>query len=135
MDIIECARLLGKTLQQDERYLRLKKATEVNDADEKLQEMINAFNMKRIEINQEVQKTEKNGDRMMQLDSEFKQLYQDIMSTPLMVEYNAAKQEMDEALTFVNQIIIGSVNGEDPDPIEPMEMGCGGNCASCQGCH
>ena len=64
MDIIECARLLGKTLQQDERYLRLKKATEVNDADEKLQEMINAFNMKRIEINQEVQKTEKNGDRM-----------------------------------------------------------------------
>ncbi len=60
---------------------------------------------------------------------------QDIMSTPLMVEYNAAKQEMDEALTFVNQIIIGSVNGEDPDTIEPMEMGCGGNCASCQGCH
>ncbi|HAN44494.1 MAG TPA: YlbF family regulator, partial [Ruminococcaceae bacterium] len=34
----------------------------------------------------------------------------------------------------VNQIIVGSVNGQDPDSIEEQSS-CGGSCSSCSGCH
>ncbi len=56
------------------------------------------------------------------------------MNNDRMVEYNAAKMELDEAVSFLNQIIMGSVNGENPELIE-KQVGCGGNCASCGGCH
>ena len=47
--------------------------------------------------------------------------------------YNAAKQEVDAAMRFVNQILAAAVNGEDPDTV--TEESCGGDCASCGGCH
>ena len=40
MDIIELARELGAKIQEDERYLNLKIASQVNDSDENLQTLI-----------------------------------------------------------------------------------------------
>ncbi len=134
MDVIEKARELGKALQQDERYLRLVKANQANDADETLQDLIGKFNLKRMEINQEVTKEQKDSDKLSKLDAEFKELYKTIMSRPTMVEYNAAKQDMESLVTFINQIVVDSANGEDPDTIE-QATGCSGSCSSCSGCH
>ena len=60
-------------------------------------------------------------------------LYEQIMQNDCMKAYNAAKQEVDAAMRFVNQILAAAVNGEDPDTI--TEESCGGDCASCGGCH
>ena len=59
MDIIEMTRALGKAIQQDERYIRLSLARDNNDNDEKLQEMIGKFNLKRVEVNQEAARPDK----------------------------------------------------------------------------
>lgn len=134
MDIIMAARELGKAIQADERHARLQKATKANDADKALQEKIAKFNELRTDINIEVAKPDKDQDKLAKMDADFKALYREIMSCPAMIEFNEAKQDIDGILNFVNQIIIGSINGENPDEIEE-NVACGGSCSSCSGCH
>ena len=50
MTIIEKTRELGVMIQQDERYIAYNLAKDANDADEELQEMINNFNLLRMNM-------------------------------------------------------------------------------------
>ncbi len=134
MDLIQMARDLGKAIQADERYKNLQAAKENNDMDNVLQEQIGAFNLKRVAINQEVTKKEKDQEKLEQLDQEIKELYHEIMTNPNMIAYNEAKNEADQLMSFINQILVGSINGEDPDAIQ-QQSGCSGSCGSCSGCH
>lgn len=134
MDVITLARELGKAIQQDERYEAYMQAALTNDKDEALQEAIEKFNMLRVDINREVSKAEKDQEKLSKLDAQFKELYKNIMSMPNMIAYNAAKDEMDALVQFINQIIIGSANGQNPDEIE-QTSGCTGSCGTCGGCH
>lgn len=134
MDIISAARELGKAIQADPIYARLEKITELNNRDMGLQEKIAKFNGLRNEINAEVSKEDKDQGKLTLMDVEFKELYKEIMATEGMTEFNEAKQDMDDVLNFVNQIIIGSLGGQNPDEIEENES-CGGSCSSCSGCH
>ena len=131
MDIIEMTRALGKAIQQDERYIRLSLARDNNDNDEKLQEMIGKFNLKRVEVNQEAARPDQ--AKLDQLNESIRTLYKEIMENPNMVEFNAAKEEIDSLMNFVNQILVLSVNGQDPDTVE--QSSCTGSCATCAGCH
>ena len=63
MDIIKMARELGKAIQEDDRYLALRLATQSNDEDQALQDMIGEFNLKRVSLNQEVQKADKDQEK------------------------------------------------------------------------
>ena len=134
MDIIAMARELGKAIQQDERYKRIDAAKKANDADQALQDLIVKFNMKRSELSTEMAQENKDPKKLNALDKELKELYRDVMANENMVEFNAAKVEVDTMMNFISEILYGSVNGENPDTIE-MQTGCGGNCASCGGCH
>ena len=131
MDIIAMARELGKAIQQDERYKRIDAAKKANDA---VQDLIVKFNMKRSELSTEMAQENKDPEKLNALDKELKELYRDVMANENMVEFNAAKVEVDTMMNFISEILYGSVNGENPDTIE-MQTGCGGNCASCGGCH
>ncbi len=133
MDIIEMTRALGKAIQQDERYIRLSLARDNNDNDEKLPEMIGKFNLKRVEVNQEAARPDKDQAKLDQLNESIRTLYKEIMENPNMVEFNAAKEEIDSLMNFVNQILVLSVNGQDPDTVE--QSSCTGSCATCAGCH
>ena len=126
-------RALGKAIQQDERYIRLSLARDNNDNDEKLQEMIGKFNLKRVEVNQEAARPDKDQAKLDQLNESIRTLYKEIMENPNMVEFNAAKEEIDSLMNFVNQILVLSVNGQDPDTVE--QSSCTGSCATCAGCH
>ena len=130
MDIITMARELGKLIQQDERYKRIDAAKKANDEDEKLQELIAKFNLKRSELSVEMSQENKNPEKLNQLDKELKALYQEVMANPNMAEFNAAKAEVDGMMNFISTILYG----EDPDTIE-MQASCGGNCSGCSGCH
>ena len=134
MDIIAMARELGKAIQQDERYKRIDAAKKANDADQALQDLIVKFNMKRSELSTEMAQENKDPEKLNALDKELKELYRDVMANENMVEFNAAKVEVDTMMNFISEILYGSVNGENPDTIE-MQTGCGGNCASSGGCH
>lgn len=135
MDVIELTRQLGKALQNDDRYLVFKDAEKANDADEELQKQIEQFNDLRAQINGEISKTERDEEKITKLDGDFKALYKKIIERPNMLVYNEAKGELDNLLNFINQIISGSINGENPDEIEEHQGGCSGSCSGCSGCH
>ena len=134
MDIIRMTRELGKELQKDERYIAYMKAKTSNDNDEKLQNMIHEFEMKRMEISMESGKKDKDDSRIDTLNNELQNLYAEIMQNENMVEFSVKRDEMDNLLSQINTIITMCANGEDPDTCETTHS-CSGDCGSCGGCH
>lgn len=134
MDLITMTRDLAKEIQKDERYIALRLATQSNDEDEKLQDMIGQFNLKRVALSQEMQNPEKDQQKIDQMNTEVKDLYQNIMSYPKMMVYNGAKTEVDKMMNYINRILVLAVNGEDPDAVEEVDVSCSGNCGGCSGC-
>lgn len=136
MTVIEKARELGAMIQQDERYAAYYAAKDANDKDEALQNMINEFNMKRLQLNSEMSKPERDEEKLGEIDESIKKLYAEIMKNENMTKYNQAKNDMDALLNQINMIITYSANGEDPMTC-PSEApsSCGGSCSTCGGCH
>lgn len=135
MDVIKMARELGKLIQQDERYSAYIHAKEINDSDAELQKLISDFETKRYELNMEMSKTDKDADKLKELDGVIKNIYGEIMVNPSMAEFNKAKNAMDGMLSEINNIITASANGEDPETCQSQPSGCSGSCSSCGGCH
>lgn len=133
MDIITAARELGKAIQQDETYINLNVLQQKNDADEQLQKLIGDFNLRRIDLNNEINKKEKDQEAIERLNQEVRKAYGEIMVNDNMLAYNEAKTKLDQIMDFVLQIIRGSVSGLDPETIE-YKSGCSGSCGSCSGC-
>ncbi len=133
--ILEMAKDLGRAIQQDERFVKVQAAQLQADNDAELQELIGEFNLKRMAINGESAKPEAEQDpeKMKQLNEELREVYGRVMANASMVAYNEAKTEMDKILNGVGAIINMAAQGMDPDEYE--EHQCGGNCASCGGCH
>ncbi len=135
MDIISTTRELGKLIQADNRYKAYLSAKELNDKDEELQKLISEFEAKRYELNMEMTKTDKDSEKLKELDGVIKNIYGEIMVNPSMVEFNMAKTAMDGMLAEINNIITASANGEDPETCPSQPSSCGGSCSSCSGCH
>lgn len=135
MDIIEMTRELGKAIQQDDRYIAYNLARQANDEDEQLQNLINAFNLKRMQLQMEVGKADKDNDKIQELNEVIKSSYKTIMENPKMMVYQAAKEGFDALLGQVNTIISMSANGMDPDEIDLETASCAGDCSACGGCH
>ncbi|MDF2566615.1 MAG: hypothetical protein K0R90_71 [Oscillospiraceae bacterium] len=134
MEVIKMARELGKEIQKTEEYKNLNAAKAANDLDKELEDLIGKFNLKRIELNTEMGKQQKDEDKLKRLDKEINEVYSQIMSNKNMMAYNSAKQEMDGLMNQVSAILSMSVNGQDPDTCE-VQSACGGSCSSCAGCH
>ena len=134
MNVIDKARELGKMIQEDDRYAVYCKAKEANDKDEKLQQMINEFQNKRMELNVEMSKDDRSAERLTALDNDIKNLYGEIMANENMAAYNEAKNAMDDMLNRINMVITYSANGEDPMTCPTEQQGCSGSCSTCGGC-
>lgn len=137
MDIVQMARELGKAVAKEDRIVRYNVARQTADEDKELQEMIGQFNLKKMEINNRVNKADKTPEdeqRLATLNTELREFYGKVMSHPAMIAYNSAKQEVDQFMDYITRILSAGVNGEDPDTVEE-QAACSGSCASCPGCH
>lgn len=135
MTIIEQTRALGAALQEDERYKKFDEAAKLNDTDTDIQNKIGEFNLMRAELNQEMAKPDKDGEKMTKLDNDLRALYDEIMNMPSMIAFNEAKEELDKLLSSINYIITCAANGEDPMTCPDEAPHCSGSCSSCGGCH
>lgn len=135
MDIIEMTRELGKAIQADDRYIAYMLAKQANDEDEQLQNLIKGFNLKRMQLQMEIAKPDKDDDKVQELNEAIKSSYKLIMDNPKMMVYNAAKTGFDELMSQINMIITMSSNGMDPDQIDLTTASCTGDCGTCGGCH
>lgn len=133
--ILEMAKEIGHVIQQDERFIKLQMAQAKADEDAALQELIGEFNLKRMAINGEAVKpeAEQDAEKVKQLNVELREVYARVMANESMAAYNAAKTELDKVINGVGAIINMAAQGLNPDDYD--EHQCGGNCASCGGCH
>lgn len=134
MDIIEKARELGKLIQQEESYIALRKAQADADADMDLQNLIGDFNMKRMSINNEASKKDKDSDKLALLNSQMREDYSKIMSNKNMIAYNEAKDAFDVIANRVLAIVQQSAEGADPETADYSTSSCSGSCSTCGGC-
>jgi len=134
MDIIEKARELGKLIQQEESYIALQKAQADADADMELQNLIGDFNMKRMSINNEASKKDKDSDKLALLNSQMREDYSKIMSNKNMIAYNEAKDAFDMVANRVLAIVQQSTEGADPETADYSTSSCSGSCSTCGGC-
>ena len=135
MDMIELARQIGKEIQQDETYINMRLAEQASEADEELQELITDFNIKRMAVNNETAKVDKDEEKLQNLNKEMRHLYSQVMQNENMIKYNQAKKEFDGKLQRVLAIIQNSADGDDPETTDFIGgMGCSGRCGSCGGC-
>lgn len=134
MDIIEKARELGKLIQQEESYIALQKAQADADADMDLQNLIRDFNMKRMSINNEASKKDKDSDKLALLNSQMREDYSKIMSNKNMIAYNEAKDAFDMVANRVLAIVQQSAEGADPETADYSTSSCSGSCSTCGGC-
>ncbi len=135
MTTIEAARKLGAAMQADEAYIKYIEAVKSNDENEELQKIISEFNLKRMNLDAEISKDEKekSEEKIKTLNEELRAIYNEIMQNPAMVEFNSAKAGMDKLLQDINSIIMMCAQGADPETCEISN--CTGSCSTCGGCH
>ncbi len=132
MDVITMARELGKALQQEETFINWQNAQRVADADAELQSLIGEFNLKRMIINDEASKQDRDQEKLTKANKEMREVYSKIMSNDNMIAYNDAKAAFDAVYNRVNAIIQQSAQGADPDTADAVD--CTGSCSTCGGC-
>ena len=133
MDITELARELGRAIQADADYINMRAAEQRSEEDSELSELIDDYNTKRMAINVESAKTQRNEEKIQSLNKDMRSLYAQIMCNENMKAYNEAKRVFETKLQTVMGIIQNSASGGDPDA-DPMIGGCSGDCSSCGGC-
>ena len=104
-DVIKLTRELGHAIQNEAFYKDLQSAKNAADADESLQAMITEFNIKRVAINNEACKQDRDEDTLRTLNEEMRTVYSQIMSNENMVAYNNAKQDFDHSLQRIVAIL------------------------------
>ncbi len=135
MDIISQARALGEAIQKEETYIKLHEVQTKADADTDLQNLIGEFNLKRMSINNEASKKERDQEKLSQLNTEMREVYSKIMSNENMIAYNEAKEAFDMVANRVLAIVQQSCEGADPQTADYSQSSCTGSCESCGGCH
>ncbi|MBQ1263686.1 MAG: YlbF family regulator [Oscillospiraceae bacterium] len=136
MDVLLKARELGVAIQQSDEYKKMEEARIRSDENLDLQEKISNFNLKKIALNREVNRDEKNSGKIAELDREMREAYQLIMDTDDMKAYADAKKKVDEMMQKVQLLLNYTLTGADPETVAiPDSLGCSGNCADCGGCH
>ncbi len=133
-DLIKMARDMGHAIQKEEFYLSLQSAKDAADADDELQQLIADFNHKRVAINNEACKTDRDEETLRTLNDEMRSAYARIMSNEHMTAYNDRKQDFDHVLQRIIAIITQSAQGEDPDTTDYSDD-CTHDCSTCGGCH
>ena len=113
MDCIDLFKRAAMALQTDPRYLALDQARKANDKDEELQNLIGEFNLARMDLNNEISKSERSDERIAELNTKVNDLYGKIMA--------------DEGMT--------AYNGGDPMTVQEPSESCTGSCSTCGGCH
>ncbi len=133
-EIITAVKELGKLIQANESYKVMEVAREQVDNDDELQKAIGEFTLSKQALNQEISKEPRDEEKIKEYDDRIRALHKEIMQNPNMTAFDNAKNDFDEVVGKINQILTASINGFDPETAD-LEHNCGGGCSSCSGCH
>ncbi|MBQ7936529.1 MAG: YlbF family regulator [Clostridia bacterium] len=127
-EIIEKAKELGAMLQASEQVQRYNAAKAAYEADEEVQKLVKEYNLQR--MNMMTLSSDENADasRMEELEERIKEIYNQVLSSPSMVEMQSASEALNGLMGQINGVITFYVTGEEPNS-------CTHDCSTCGGCH
>ncbi len=128
--IMELAAELGRTIKEDDRLKRMNAATEAYKADADLQYKMAEYNVQTLALTEEYKKEEKDMEVIHAIEGRINALYEEITNLPVMIEYNAAQEEVNTFMNHVNEEITYQITGERPE-----DSACTHDCSTCKGCH
>ena len=95
-DARELARQLGEAVVASETYVAFQAAQTEYDNDAELQQLIQEFNLQKMNVMQEMQKgDEKDADKLKTHQDKMREVYGKIMADPIMDRYMTAKEAAD----------------------------------------
>ncbi|MBO7250336.1 MAG: YlbF family regulator [Clostridia bacterium] len=128
MEIMEIAALLGKTLKEDERLVRLEEAKNAYTSDVELQKKLLEYEVQQTALQGEITKPERDTAFIDIIQNRIDVLYKEITESPVFIKLNEVQAEVNELMNAVNMTITANITGEEPGS-------CTHNCATCGGCH
>lgn len=131
MDVITSFKIAARDFQKSEMYERYHAAKKANDEDKALQDDIGAFNLVRLDLENEMEKEDRDSGRINEMNQRVNELYSAIMKNPNMTAYNEAKDEVEGFMNYVNDIMNAAIQGEDPMAVEQAAPDCTSDCATC----
>ena len=131
MSIEKLTRELGKAIQQDARYLAMRKAVEANEQDTALNELMSKIQLIQVSYQHEASKENPDEGKMKAYDEEFRGVYSEIMMNENMRNYEMARKELDDLMNYLTGILAMCVNGDDPETCDPTAHQCSGDCSGC----
>lgn len=120
MDIIELAREIGKEIQKDEDYVKMRLAVQAREADEELKKLENEYDIKCAELQGEAVIPDKDAGKLEQICEEMAPLHRMIMKNVNFANYVRSKERFDVKLRRVLAIIKNSAEGNDPETTDYM---------------
>ena len=128
MEIMEIAVLLGKTLKEDERLVRLEEAKNAYTSDAELQKKLVEYEVQQRALQAEMTKPERDTMFIEIIQNRIDQLYKEITESPVFIKLSETQAEVNELMNAVNATITAQITGETPSS-------CTHNCSTCGGCH
>ncbi len=128
MDIMELAALLGKTLKEDERLIKLEEAKKEYTSDAELQKKLVEYEVQQRALQAEMTKPERDTMFIDIIQNRIDQLYKEITESPVFIKLSETQAEVNELMNAVNATITANITGETPSS-------CTHNCSTCGGCH
>ena len=132
----EKVREFAKMIQESAVYMRLQAAIKANDECEELQKKIEEFNKKREALQAEFHNySNRDMDKMNELENAVKACYDELMEMPTMKEYNEASGALNMECEIVRNMIQQAYLGINPEELSSaLDTGCSGDCGTCGGC-
>ncbi len=125
MTIIEKAHEIGKMIKECPEMKALTAAEKAQSEDEAAQELINEFNLKRMNLAKDLQEEKiSQEDAVKQNNEAFNEM---VEKSETIKNYVEAKKAFDKIINGVNSVINIYIMGE--------QGGCTHDCHTCGGCH
>jgi len=124
----ELAILLGKSLKDDPRLVRMNEARKAYENDETLSTLLAEYNVQQKAM-ENVTAGESFDPHMIQLiQDRINEIYEQITESPLYKELEEAQNAVNELMNAVNNTITFAITGEMPSSCTHDCSTCGGGC-------
>lgn len=125
MTLLEKAHELGEMIKESPEMKALKAAEAAQEADSEAQELLKAFNLKRMNLVRDMQAEKITREEATKMNSDaFSEM---VESSATIKAYVEAKRDFDAVVQQINGIINFYITGQDPN--------CTHDCSTCGGCH
>ncbi len=121
MTIMEAARALGASIQEDPRYVAYNEASLAAEKDEQVKALTENLNELQAQYEAEAVKAQPNESVMGELQQQGSAMYQSIYQTPAMTALMDAKEDMDAMMNEVMNLLYLVIGGADPMTVEVNE--------------